>query len=146
MLYANQTNNGTCTILTPEQIVANIDFVQLEAFLVNAGFQITGVIEGEINGASFTIDVNTTEAVGSDFVTALEQFLADQIAKFLGGGYTAGDITVDVSPSTPTTTKRQANDPATHTASITISGYANSTPALAFNICLAVALVLFFAL
>jgi hypothetical protein len=107
---------------------------------VNGVFEITGVIEVDINGATFNIDVNTTSPV-DDF----ESILAEQIAKYLGGGYTASDVTVTVS-TPPSSSKRQANDPVTQTASITISGNVNSATSAAVSFSLFLVLAGYFAL
>jgi hypothetical protein len=141
VVTVGETFKGTCNgTLTPEQIVAHINFAHLEAFLVNGVFQITGVIEVGIDGSSFTIDVNTTSPVNN-----FQAILAQQIAAFLGGGFTAGDITVDVT-SAPTSQKRGSTVPQSHTVSITIGGHVSSAPSFVVSFYILAALVLFFSI
>lgn len=80
--------NGT----TDEQVVASLNGTTLEAFLKNNILTITGAILVNVNGRTFTINLNTTVPADS-----IEEQLREQIAAFLGGGYTSDDITLQYS-------------------------------------------------
>jgi hypothetical protein len=70
--------------------VAHINFAHLEANLVNGIYEVIGVTTVSIDGDSFTLNVNATTPTGN-----LNNAIAQQIAKFLGNGYTPDLITID---------------------------------------------------
>jgi len=97
-------------------------------------FDITGVTTVSIDGDSFTLVVNATTATGN-----LLDAIAQQIATFLGHGYTADLITVENTGS-----KRDANN---NLVTVTVGATTNSASRLGLvNFYLAVLALLFFAL
>jgi len=82
--------SGTNTPQPPiTKIIASVNATKLEAFLVNGMEQVLGVAMVSVNGNTFTLNVNATIPVDG-----LTVELEKEIASFLGGGYTADDITV----------------------------------------------------
>jgi hypothetical protein len=68
-------------------VVTHINALHIVAFLRNSILEITSVIFGESNGNSFTLTIRATVSLSS-----IEDLLKIQIARFLGGSYTAEDI------------------------------------------------------
>lgn len=90
-------------------VVAHINGTHLDAFLRNGILEITGVVLVEVNGNTFTININSTVPA-----TSLENSLKSQLAAFLGGSYTSQDITLAYGSS-----KRDAQNDQVH---VTVNG------------------------
>jgi len=71
------------------KVLASVNSTNLEAFLINGMEQILGAAIVTVNGNTFTLNVNATVPIDG-LTTELEK----EIAAFLGGGYTADDVTV----------------------------------------------------
>jgi hypothetical protein len=77
--------NGTQP--TDEEVVANINATVLSAKLKDGILEIIGAIVVNVEGRSFTIQINSTVPAGN-----LEDAIRQQIAAFLGGSYTRDDV------------------------------------------------------
>jgi len=86
---------GGGTPPTPEEILASVNVTNLEANLINGVLEVLGVVVVSIDGDTFTLNITATVPIDT-----LLKLLAQQIADYLGGDYTADDIIVT------TTTKR----------------------------------------
>jgi hypothetical protein len=75
-----------------EDVVANINGTMLSAKLRDGILEITGAIVVDVEGRSFTLQINSTVPVGE-----LEDSIKQQIAAFLGGSYTADDVNLHYS-------------------------------------------------
>jgi hypothetical protein len=82
-------SNGSGSGAPISQVLASVNTTHLEAFLVNGMEQILGAAIVTVNGNQFTLNINATVPI--DGLTAE---LEKEIAAFLGGGYTAADVTV----------------------------------------------------
>jgi len=90
-VHVNSTFPGCANAGNPptsDEILASVNTTHLEAFLVNGVEQVLGAAVVTINGNSFTLNVNATVPI--DGLTAE---LQSEIAAWLGGDYTASDIT-----------------------------------------------------
>jgi hypothetical protein len=73
-----------------EEVVAHVNTTNLEPFLVNGMENLLGSAVVTVNGITFTLNVNATVPI--DGLTAE---LQSEIAAYLGGDFTADDVTVD---------------------------------------------------
>jgi len=110
------TFNGTQP--TDEDVVANINATILSAHLEDGILQITGAIVVNVDGRSFTLQLNSTVPAGD-----LEDELKQHIAAFLGGSYTADDVQLSYS-------SKRAYDAE---VSVTVDGNASAGSALQRN-------------
>jgi len=83
------TFEGCSGDFSDEEVVQNINALSIEAFLLNAISSLSDVTMGDTNGNTFSLSLNSTDAI-----TSLEQELKDDIAAFLGGTYTPDDIQI----------------------------------------------------
>jgi hypothetical protein len=67
--------------------VANINATVLSAKLKDGILEIVGALVVNVEGRSFTIQINSTVPAGN-----LEDAIRQQIAAFLGGSYTRDDV------------------------------------------------------
>jgi len=101
---------------TEVDIVAHINALHLEAFLVNGILEVRSVFFLEVNGNSFTVHINATVPV-----RIFEDALKKQIALFLGGDFSESDIIISFDMS-----KRSD----TGMVKVTVGGDVSSAPAL----------------
>jgi len=75
----------------PEDVLARVNATNLVAYLLNGGkMHIFGVVVVEIDGDSFTLNINADVPIDT-----IEDLLKTQIAAFLGGDYTKDDIDIE---------------------------------------------------
>jgi len=100
MVTAGQPFDG-CTGLPPppdEEVIARVNVTNLEAHLINGVIEILGVIAVKTDSLSFSLNITATVAIDT-----IIPHIAEAIAEYLGGAYTASDVHVQI------VTKRIAN-------------------------------------
>jgi hypothetical protein len=101
-----------------EEIFAKVNTSNLEANLVNGVIEVLGVIVVEIDGDSITLDITATIEIDT-----LKPLLRQQIALYLGGGYTEDDITIEV------VSKKRRADTETGTVIVKVTDGLSVSPA-----------------
>jgi hypothetical protein len=75
----------------PEVLLAHVNINHLEAALVNGGMNVQAAMVVNINGNSFTLEIHATVPIDT-----IMDLIRQRIADYLGGDYTAADITLDL--------------------------------------------------
>jgi hypothetical protein len=88
-----------------EEVLAKVNTTRLQASLVNGVIELVGVVVVEIDGNKIELDLHSTVPIDS-----ISDEIKRQIALFLGGDYTADDITIEY-----VNRKRQTGDNSTTT-------------------------------
>jgi len=75
---------------TDEEVLAQVNITGLAAHLTNGVIDLLGVIVVDVNGNTFTLNIQASVPIDT-----IGEHLKEKIAEFLGADYTANDITLE---------------------------------------------------
>jgi len=81
---------------TAEEILAQVEFINIEANLVNNVVQILAAVVIDIDGDTITLDITATTPIEN-----IQPQIRQQLAEFLGGDYEPEDIILTIKSSSP---------------------------------------------